>query len=169
MHCTSLKVFSGFALDCAQATQCLKTCQCANRLTGIEILASIQTTEVGIPLSPACALGSLLQPQSDHGPLEAAQAFIRGHNSVLLGMLCTSNREAEEAVLRALAGTTKEDKLRQIIDTVRDFTGTLSTVAARYNGSTVDNDTVVQPRGEQALSDGVEVAKKVLDALQALL
>lgn len=84
-------------------------------------------------------------------------------------MLYTSNREAEEAVLQALEGTTKEDKLSQIIDTVRDFTGTLSTVAARYNGSTDDNHNAAQARGEQVLSDGVEVAKKVLDALQALL
>lgn len=84
-------------------------------------------------------------------------------------MLCTSNRGAEEPVLRALEGTTREDKLRQIIDTVRDFTGMLSTVATRYNGSAGDNDNLAQPRGEQVLSDGVEVAKKVLDALQALL
>lgn len=68
-----------------------------------------------------------------------------------------------------LEGTTKEDKLRQIIGTVRDFTGTLSTVAARYNGSTDDDHNVVQARGNRVLSDGVEVAKRVLDALQALL
>jgi hypothetical protein len=171
MRYTTLKVFSGFALDCPQANQCLKTCQCGDRVTGIEILASIyrQTTEVSLPSSPVHALGSLLQLQSDHGPLEAAQAFIRGHIGVLLGMLCTSNREAEEAVLQALEGITKEDKLRQVIDTVRDFTGTLSTVAARYNGSADDNHNVAQARGDQVLSDGVEVAKKVLEALQALL
>ena len=110
-----------------------------------------------------------MQFKSDHGPLEATRAFIRGHTGVLLGMLYTSNREAEEAVLQALEGTTKEDKLNQIIDTVRDFTGTLSTVAARFNGSTDDNHNPAQARGEQVLSDGVEVAKKVLDALQALL
>jgi hypothetical protein len=84
-------------------------------------------------------------------------------------MLCTSNNEAEEPVLRMLDGTTREDKLRQIIDTVRDFTGMLSTVASRYNGLTNDNDNVAELRGEQVLSDGVEVAKKVLDALQVLL
>ena len=110
-----------------------------------------------------------MQLQSDHGPLEATRAFIRGHTGVLLGMLCTSNKEAEEVVLQVLEGTTKEDKLSQIIDTVRDFTGTLSTVAARYNGSTDDNHNVAQARGEQVLSDGVEAAKNVLDALQALL
>jgi len=113
--------------------------------------------------------GLIVVPQSDQGPLEAAQAFIRGHNGVLLGMLCTSKREAEEVVLQALEGTTREDKLRRLIDTVRDFTGTLSTVATRYNGSIKDNANVAQPRGEQVVSDGVEVAKKVLDALQALL
>jgi len=84
-------------------------------------------------------------------------------------MLCTSNREAEEPVLRALEGTTREDKLRRLTDAIRDFTGTLSTVAMRYNRSTNDNDTLAQLRGEQVLSDGVEIAKKVLDVLQALL
>lgn len=81
-------------------------------------------------------------------------------------MLCTSNREAEVPVLRVLEGTTREDKLRQLIDTIRDFTVMLSTVANKFND---DNDILAQRRGEQVLSDGVEVAKKVLDVLQALL
>ena len=127
------------------------------------------TTEVSLPLSSAHGPGSFAAPQPDQGPLEAAQAFIRGHNGVLLGMLCTSNGEAEEPVLRVLEGTTREDKLRQLIDTVHDFTGMLSTVATRYNDSANDNDNLAQLRGEHVLSDGVEVAKKVLDALQALL
>ena len=63
MHGISLKALAAFALDCPQATQCLKACQCKNRLTGIEVLASIyhQTTEVSLPLSSTHDLGSFLR------------------------------------------------------------------------------------------------------------
>lgn len=64
VHCTLLKAFSGFALDCPQAIKCLKTCQCDNRLTGIEILALMycHTTEVSLACHRHMIWAHLLHP-----------------------------------------------------------------------------------------------------------
>ncbi|KAF9006201.1 hypothetical protein BDQ17DRAFT_1352946 [Cyathus striatus] len=128
---------------------CVRSCTCSNPINLIDILGRLYRLQVssGSPSPPIKAepvVSEYASPQPEISPGEVDAAYLRGHLSILFGLLMRSSKQNQVAVLSALPRlldditpnsrqireTEDRAKLNMLIDQARDFVGMYAVLSA---------------------------------------
>ncbi|PVG02257.1 hypothetical protein CPB86DRAFT_780672, partial [Serendipita vermifera] len=142
-----------FSASCPGLAECAEICQCKGSVPALQSVTEIfyQSTN------------------SLSGEAEAQAHFLHGHLGILLAVLCTHDSSSRSQVLpylRPRKGSAK-DKIRSLVEVVREFSSLLSTVVNKANerSSPEDEEYV----GEVASDEGVLLAQTMVRKLESLL
>ncbi|KAH9479321.1 hypothetical protein JR316_0007911 [Psilocybe cubensis] len=130
-----------------QKRACIRKCVCSRSVSGVEVLAHLYSS---FQIKPE-ALPTSLDEESPEARAEADASFLRGHLSVLFGLLMKENSENQSKILAALPTPTlttsknvnmvKRAKMSRLVEQAKDFAAFYTAVSSKL-GSDTNNSTV---------------------------
>lgn len=137
-------IHSGLNPSCTlQRRACARKCVCSHPLSGIEILVQLYSYQQVKTES----LSTSLDEDSPEARAEADASFLRGHLSVLFGMLMIDSPENQSAILTALPTLSlttspnpknlkmaKRAKMNRLVEQAKDFAAFYTAVSNKLGG-----------------------------------
>ncbi|KDQ10345.1 hypothetical protein BOTBODRAFT_58087 [Botryobasidium botryosum FD-172 SS1] len=103
--------------SCKMRRGCARTCHCSQSIGALDFLVGLYV--------------DLAQARANNDTIDGEVHFIRGHVSVLLGLLSQRDASTRSAILNTLPGSSPRTKLDALIAAIREFTTFYGELAKR--------------------------------------